>query len=297
MLEQLRGPLLVATAAVLWGTDALFRFPASASLDPTFIVFCEHLVGVLILTPWILGKHRSELFKLNWKGWFAAIFVGAMGSAIATVLFTASFKYQNPSVTILLQKLQPIFVVLLAFAFLGERPAPKFYFWGLIAIGAGFVLSFPNLDVSFLKDLDSFHTRGFLYALGSSLIWAATTVAGRALLSQANASVGTFWRYIFGLLTLSILLSIAHVPSDWSSMATTSAIGTLLYLGIVSGVVPMWIYYGGLARTPANVTTFVELLYPVSAVILNTLFLNTPLNAIEIAAGSLLLFAVTMISI
>ena len=41
------------------------------------------------------------------RRWLAVAFCGAGGSALATILFTASFHYVNPSVTILLQKLQP----------------------------------------------------------------------------------------------------------------------------------------------------------------------------------------------
>jgi drug/metabolite transporter (DMT)-like permease len=41
----------------------------------------------------------------------------------------------------------------------------------------------------------------------------------------------------------------------------------------------------------------VELLYPVSAVVINTLFLHTPLTNMQLGAGAVLLFAVTMISV
>jgi drug/metabolite transporter (DMT)-like permease len=58
----------------------------------------------------------------------------------------------------------------------------------------------------------------------------------------------------------------------------------------------MLIYYRGLSRTPASVSTFIELVYPIGAVILNTAFLHTPLVPIQIIAGLILTFAVAMIS-
>ncbi len=294
------GPLLVLAAALLWGTDSLFRFPTAESLDPTFIVFCEHLAGILMLLPWIALKSRRGLFDLGWKGWFTSFIVGAGGGAIATVLFTASFRYVNPSVTVLLQKLQPVFVVLLAFAFLGERPARKFYPWAAVALAAGFVLSFPDLDVSFLREHGSLRAKGVIYALASCIIWGFSTVAGRSLLTRTTATIATFWRYFFGLLTLTVILLVwvGGVHASFGILlGSRETMVALVYLSVVSGLVPMILYYAGMKTTPASVVTFIELLYPVSAVVLNTIFLKTPLTPIQMGAGGALLFAVTMISV
>jgi drug/metabolite transporter (DMT)-like permease len=59
----------------------------------------------------------------------------------------------------------------------------------------------------------------------------------------------------------------------------------------------MLAYYAGLKRTPASVTTLVELLFPISAVLLNALFLGVKLDLNQLAAGALLLFSVTRISL
>ncbi len=298
MPERYAGPLLVVIAALLWGTDSLFRFPTAASLDPTFIVFCEHVAGIALLAPWIAWRERPALFKLDAKGWLSAFVVGAGGGAIATVLFTASFRYVNPSVTILLQKLQPIFVVLLAYFFLGERPARKFYPWAAVAFAAGFVLSFPDLDVSFMRERGNLHAKGVIYAFAACAIWGVSTVAGRALLVRTTAGVATFWRYFFGLATLTAILYGASIPMTFGAVfASRGTLVAMVYLSVMSGLIPMFIYYAGMARTPASVVTFIELLYPVSAVALNTVFLHTPLTPVQLGAGGALLLAVTLISI
>ncbi|MGK5085438.1 DMT family transporter [Bdellovibrionota bacterium FG-1] len=297
-MGHLSGPILITIAALLWGTDSLFRFPTAGAIDPTLIVFIEHAIGLLLLAPWIWSRHRGEMFKLSLKEWLCAFIVGAGGGALATVLFTASFRFLNPSVSILLQKLQPVFTVLLAYALLGERPVAKFYFWALIALGAGFVLSFPDLDTRFLYEHGSIHAKGVIYALSAAGIWSVSTVFGKKLLVSISPAVATFWRYTFGIFTLATILHLAQVPPPSIAVLTSqSMIFALLYLSIVTGLIPMFAYYVGLSKTPAAVATFIELLYPISAVILNTFFLHTPLSPIQMGAGGALLFAITMITI
>lgn len=294
--KSLTGPLMVAFAAFLWATDALVRYPAIGRVNPTFIVFVEHVLAVIILLPWVMIRHRGKIMSLTPKEWAAAVFSGVGGSALATTFFTASFLYVNPSVSVLLQKLQPIIVVLIAFPLLGERPERKFYFWGVIAFAAGVILSFPDLNFNFMSGGMDLHSKGIQYAFGASLLWAAATVSGKILLERTPPVLATFWRFFFGFLALGAILLLADTGVPIREMAATSDIGVLLYLSLVPGLLAMLVYYAGLSRTPAGVTTFIELIYPIGAVALNTIFLHTPLNMTQTIAGAILVLAVAMIS-
>ncbi len=290
------GPLLVAVAAFLWATDALIRYPAIEKVDPTFMVFVEHLLAVFILFPWLYFKNRNELFSLSPKEWFAALISGVGGSAIATVFFTASFLYINPSVAVLLQKLQPVIVVLIAYLVLGERPEKKFFLWGTVALGAGVALSFPDLDFRFLGSGVDLYSKGIQYAFGAALLWAGATVSGKVLLKNTTPTLATFWRFFFGLIALTVLLFLSGTPPTLSLFTHTTAWSSILYLSLVPGLLAMLVYYNGLSGTPASVTTFIELIYPIGAVALNTIFLHTPLVPVQTFAGFILVCAVAMIS-
>lgn len=290
------GPSLVALAAFLWATDALIRYPSIHRLDPTFIVWFEHVLAVILLLPWVLIKNKEELFSLSFKTWLAAIFSGVGGSAIATVFFTASFIYVNPSVSVLLQKLQPVMVVLIAYPILGERPEKKFYFWGMVALVAGIILSFPDLNFKFLSSGVSLHSKGIQYAFGAALLWAASTVSGKALLQETSPALATFWRFFFGLIALSAIMAIGGGLPDLQTLQSSETLFVLFYLSLIPGIFAMLIYYKGLSQTPASISTFIELVYPIGAVILNTFFLHTPLNPVQILAGIILTVAVAIIS-
>jgi drug/metabolite transporter (DMT)-like permease len=294
--QSLTGPALIGLAAFFWATDALVRFPATQIADPTLIVFAEHLLGVLALLPWIYSKHRRQLFSLSPKEWLAAAFCGIGGSALGTLFFTASFLYINPSLSVLLQKLQPVMVVCIAFLILGERPAKKFYFWGAIALLAGIVLSFPSLDFKFISQGMDLHSKGIQYAFAASSIWAASTVGGKILVRKTAPALATFWRFAFGLATLGILMILSKDTIPLHTFMSVPSLISILYISLIPGLAAMLAYYSGLNRTSASVTAFLELLYPIGAVVLNTIFLHTPLEPVQIIAGTLLLASVTAIS-
>jgi drug/metabolite transporter (DMT)-like permease len=295
----LLGPLLVGLGAMLWATDSVFRVASVQALDPVFIVFLEHLVATAVVFPLVWLRHRGEWLKLAGREWAALLLIGAGGSALATVLFTASFKYLNPSVTILLQKFQPLIVVLTAYLFLGERPNRRYFLWAPIALLAAIVLAFPDLDFRFLMGGIDPRSKGVIYALSAAGLWALSTTAGRALLKGRGFLVATFWRYAFGLGTLSaLLIAGGQEKIAFGALVDRRELGlSILYMGLVPGLLAMLVYYAGLARTSASVATFLELLFPVSAVIINTLYLeNSSLQPAQVAAAAVLLLSVLQVS-
>ena len=58
-LAAVPGVLLIAAAAAMWGTDALFRKPLAESTSAATIVFGEHVVLVLITLPLLVPAMRA----------------------------------------------------------------------------------------------------------------------------------------------------------------------------------------------------------------------------------------------
>ena len=288
--------MLVGIAALLWATDALVRFPlVERGIDPVLIVFFDHCLGVILLTPFVVYRYGKKTLKIPPAQWSGLFVLGAGGSAFATVLFTMSFQSVNPSVSILLQKLQPILVVLLAMLFLGERPKRGFYFWAALAFAAGILISFPDLDFSFARG-NSLHAKGSLYAFAAAVLWGLSTVIGKGVVGKLPPTLVTYWRFFFGLITLGALLLVSQ-PVGGLPFGNPEVLRSLLYLALVPGLAALILYYQGMRRTAATTTTFMELLFPVGAVAINTLYLGAPLLPNQAIAAGILLFAATRISL
>jgi drug/metabolite transporter (DMT)-like permease len=137
--------------------------------------------------------------------------------------------------------------------------------------------------------------RGALLAASAAALWAAATVAGRALLLKLDVAVVSFWRFAFGLATMALALLFSGRGSPLLSSPANLLAG-LIYMALFPGLTAMLLYYKGLARTPASVATFVELIFPLSALVLNTFVLKLPLSNIQLMAGAVLLIAVTRLT-
>jgi len=144
------GPWLVVTAALLWAVDAPFRKFLTQDLSSTTIVFMEHIV-IAVLVVITLFASFKEWKRLSGKDWLAVVFISLGGSALATIFFTQSFHYVNPSVAILLQKIQPFVAILLASAVLKESTTPRFWLWAVVGMFGAYLISFPELKISGLS--------------------------------------------------------------------------------------------------------------------------------------------------
>lgn len=317
------GPVLIFIAAMLWATDAPFRFHLTRTLDASFIVLAEHAVNVLLILPFIVSGWR-EIKALSWKQWLAILAVGIGASAVASILFTRTFSYVNPSVAIVLQKLQPLIAISLAALFLKERAGKRFWLWAILALFGAYIISFPDfVPRLYYGEAWNPNTVGVLLALGAAVLWGLGTVLGRYLLrpvpsvlpsppqstaqensydrsyllhSQAPTATVSFQtvaalRFFIAFLFL-LVLNFRSGTLETIGVLTGKDILFLTIVAITSGFTSLFIYYKGLQTTKASVATIAELGFPFLAVIVNAAALGFFLRPMQILGMALLLLAV-----
>jgi drug/metabolite transporter, DME family len=273
-------PVLVAVAAMLWGTDALWRTELLKALSAPALVFWEHVLLVLV-TGWLLWRDRRDLRMLRPPDWLAVVLVGMGASALATVLFSQAFRLASPTTVLLLQKTQPLVALSLAAALLHE-PLPG-RFWPLlpVALLGAYLISFG--DTGPIASLAAVGDRplGAAMALGAAALWGAGTVLGRRLLARLSFPTLTALRFAVALPALAV----AAALGGWS-VPGADQLPPLLAVALIAGLIALLLYYRGLRETPAAVATLCELSFPVTAILLNTVFLQaavTPNQLIGIA--------------
>lgn len=289
------GPIFVFIATVLWATDAPFRVHLTESLSSNFIVFVEHLISLLILTP-LLIPALKDLKKFSKKEWLSILIVSIGGSALALIMFTQAFSYMNPSVTIILQKIQPFIAILLAYYILHESLSKRFWIWTIVAIIGAYIVSFPKfIPQVYEGEVFNPHFIGVLLAVGAAILWGASTVFGKHLLGNNSVKTVTTLRFFFAFLFLFVLNLSNGDISQFSSLQAMDWL-FLVIISLASGVVSLFIYYRGLDHTKASIATVAELGFVLAAVLVNFFFLQETLVPVQILGMIILLVAVYKLS-
>lgn len=267
------GPFLIMLAAALWALDALLRTTLTRTIPAASIVFLEHLVGFIILSP-IFWRSRAKFKMLARGDWVRLIVLTIVSSVAGTLLFTqalaisfASFDFATP---ILLQKLQPIFVILLAAIFLRERLTFRFLALVPVALIGSYLISFGALPIPL-----QWTNKEIVYvlALGAALAWGGGTIFSKKILQKLAFAEATAMRF---LLAIPFSFIAALILGQTYSLADVGSGNWLRFviIAFTTGAGAVLIYYRGLQKTEAKVATIAELVFPVVGILIAITALN-----------------------
>lgn len=263
---------MVALAAALWGTDALFRRGLALQAASVWVVFWEHLLLAGLTSP-ILWRYRRVLAGLDRRDWLSIVLIGAGASTTATIAFTAALGAGDPTTPLLLQKVQPIVAVGAAAVLLGERVSSRFSLVAIPALLGVFLVTFPSpaqvsVEVAWPAVL----------ALTAAALWALGTVLGRRLSPRVPFSLLTALRFAVGLPVAAVLLMVLNTGPV---LPTSDQLAPLVLLSLVPGLAALTLYYRGLRTTPASLATLGELAFPLAAVTINRVAFGTMLTTTQ----------------
>lgn len=296
------GIVFVILAGILWAIDTLIRYPLLGSgVSAEKIVFVEQLFLSVIFIPLLL-KDAKKFGGIKLSTIFYFIVIGVGGQAIGTLAFTKAFMMINPSLVILLQKLQPIVAISFAHVLLGEKIKKEFIFWAAVALVGGFLISsvdiLPGLaQLDFTMGLLSKNAVwGYSLALIAVGCWGASTVFGKKLSTQGFDEIQIMGgRFVFGLVAMTFYLyyRFGELTLDWSG----ETYGKLLLMVLLSGLAGMYFYYKGLKLISARACALAELFFPFSAVVINWVFLGAKLAPVQIFGAILLIISSSVIQL
>jgi drug/metabolite transporter, DME family len=287
-LAAVPGVVLIAVAAAMWGTDPIIRKTMSFTTSATTIVFGEHVILAALTLPLLLPALRAVV-RAGWSYVLAAVVIGAGASAVATILFTDALIGHSDFITpVVIQKVQPLVAVAGAAVLLGERPRTRFVWFFLPAL-AGFWL------VNQAHPLPPAATGAVVIAeaTGAAVLWALGTVLGRYLAREVEFQYVVTLRFFFGLIASAIALPVMGA-SAYSNGHDTLLI---LYLALATGLVALALYYYGLQKTPAVLSSLAELTYPAVAVIAGIYAYNQHLRWTQWLGVAAILGAVTLLPV
>lgn len=292
---EILGIIAISIAAIAWGLDGIALTPKLYNLDVPFVVFMLHAIPALLLTP-IFFSYWKKFFSFKFRDilslWTLSLFGGALGTvSIVKALFLVRFDHL--SVIVILQKLQPLFAIILAMIFLKEKPNKKFWLWALVAILAGYFLTFefhlPRLSQ------DGNLIEASLYALLAAFSFGAGTVFSKRSLANLNFKEVTYFRYFFTALFMGIFVFTTGRMSNLSLVTNVNWIYFFI-ISLTAGAGSIFLYNYGLKRVKAIVSTFAELLFPISSIAFDYLINGHKLSIIQLVSAAVMVLAILNIS-
>lgn len=288
------GPLLIFIAAILWALDGILR-RFLYDLPPITIVFLEHLIGLIIISPFLFRAWKKE--KLSKKEWWVMALIALMSGVLGTLFFTTALLKVNFiqfSVVLLLQKLQPLFAIFTAWFLLKERPTKNYAIWAILAIASGFFVTFPNGIVNFGEG--GAYISAAIFAVLAATMWGSSTAFSRYMLLNHSYTFITGLRFLLTVpLALILVFLMKAMPS--LNVVTGKQVGVLTIIALSTGMVALWIYYRGLKQTKASVSTIVELAFPLLAVFIDYFLYDTVLLGTQYLAAVIMLFAMYRVAL
>ncbi|MCD4705014.1 EamA family transporter [bacterium] len=284
------GSFAVMLAALFWSLDGVLIRPKFYILPAGLVVFLEHFFGFIILSPFLF-LNWYKIKNLSKKSWGAILWVCIFGGLLGTLMITKAFFAAMDgettfSTVIILQKLQPIFALILARIILKEKLSKKFYLWAFLAIIAAYFLAFGHINI---LEVNILHNAA-IFALIAAFSFGSSTVFGKRIVNHLDFKMTSALR--FGITSVLALVLILFTGDFFViSLVTPLQWKLLIVIVFTSGAGAIFIYYFGLKRISASTATICELFFPFSAVILDYILNKNVLNSVQIVSAIVLLIA------
>jgi drug/metabolite transporter (DMT)-like permease len=270
-------------------------------LPATNIVFWEHVIGLFLLSP-IFWRVKNVFTKLTTTDWLNIVSLTIVSSIGGTILFTLalekSFATGDFVTPLLLQKTQPIIVILLAAVFLKEKITKRYLLFAPLAILGSYLMSFGLAPIRLQL---AGRELVFLLAIGAAAAWGSGTIFSKKVLIKLSFVESTCVRFLAAV-PLGYAATLLFRQAPTITPLTPDVLGRFFLIGMLTGAGALLIYYKGLARTKANVSTISELTFPFVSILIAITPLNPYgkaqlLTPVQIAGIILLLVSVIAISL
>ncbi len=281
--------LFIVIAAILWSLDGFLRRTLYTLPSPV-IVFYEHLIGFGLIFPFIVTQLKM-IKQFNRAEWGAFAWISLLSGVGGTLMYTQALSrvnYISFSVVVLLQQLQPLFVIGTARLLLKERITKSYFVWAIAALTGAYLLSFPKLRVNFTQNREE--TTAALLAIGAAFAWGSSTAFSRFALSNYPVMLTTGIRF---LLTIPLAFVAIFIMGNSPSLTAINSnqLTTLVFIALSTGLIAMLIYYRGLKYTRAKISAIAELTWPLSAVIIGFFLFSERLTLTQIIGSMILLIS------
>jgi len=282
------GIIPIVVAASLWAFGYFLRKGIFDSVSPILVNFftCWVVSAIIFIVYRINYRSIIEVF---WRYPFRYLGLSLTGVALGTTFMFLAIDNLDLGIATLLEKLQPIFILLLSTWLIKEAfPIRKLPFVLLAIISTYFVSTKFPFDLTF----SSKEITGIIYVILAGLSWALASIIGKTIVDKkAKAEEITFLRFGLGGIFLFPFF-LFNKQLNLSMYLNLDVISIIVIAAVISTTLGYVLYYRGLRFVAVSTAGFLELFTPIVGLLLGITFLNESLVITQWFAIPILLFSI-----
>jgi drug/metabolite transporter (DMT)-like permease len=277
--HSLFGLLAGLTAASIWGGMYVVSKAVLEVIPPFALLATRLVLGILALGAVIAFRPRVAFTK---KQFWQIFLVGFVGYGVSLGFQFVGTKLSTASNGSLVTSATPAFVLLFAPLLLGEKATTR----GLVALAISTLGVVAVIDPR-NAELSPALFWGNLSLLAAALTWALYSVLVRKV-SRAGDLLTSSAIMLAGGIPSSLLFGFWEIHSQGLGEITLGVVGGILFLGIVSTALAMFLWNYAFAELPAAAASLTFFAQPVVGTILGALFLREIITPLFLVGGLLI---------
>jgi drug/metabolite transporter (DMT)-like permease len=282
--HTLAGLFAGLAAASIWGGMYVVSKVVMEVIPPFTLLVIRLVMGAMALGVVIYFRNRRTTVKVAPTGdflWKSAL-VGFVGYGISLGFQFVGTDLSTASNGSLVTSATPAFVLIFAPFLLGERTTPR----GIIALAVSTLGVVAVIDPR-NAELSPTLFWGNMSLLAAALTWALYSVLVRKV-SKSGDLLTSSAIMLLGGLPSSLLFGMWEVQTQGVGEITPGIIGGILFLGIISTALAMFMWNYAFAELPAAVASLTFFAQPVVGTLLGWFFLAEKITPLFLAGGVLI---------
>ncbi len=281
------GLLAGLIAAAIWGGMYVVSKVVLEVIPPFALLTTRLALGFLALWLVIAWQGRAKAgwhgFSLTKHQWLTAFGVGLVGYGISLGFQFVGTKLSTAANGALVTSATPALVLPFAFLLLKEKITPRRLLAILVASLGVLAVIDPRA-----ADLSSDLFLGNLSLLGAALTWALYSVLVRKVTSAGTNLLQATAVFLLGGLPVSVPLGLWEISAQGMGAITPGVMGGILFLGIISTAIAMFLWNYAFAVLPAGVASLTFFAQPLVGALLGWFFLGEQITPLFVLGGVLI---------
>ncbi|MFZ1041933.1 MAG: DMT family transporter [Anaerolineales bacterium] len=286
--QILPGLLSGLAAASIWGGMYVVSKVVLNVIPPFTLLTMRLVLGILSLGIVIVLRPKARIKTLDtWK----IFLVGFVGYGVSLGFQFVGTKLSTASNGALVTSATPAFILIFAPFLLAEKTTTRRIIALIIStLGVIAVIDPRNAELSPTLFW------GNMSLLAAALTWALYSVLVRKVTQTADVITSTAIMLAGGLPT-GFLLSAWEIKTQGMGTITPGIIGGILFLGIISTAIAMFLWNYAFAELPAAVASLTFFAQPVVGSLLGWMFLKESITPLFLFGGVLIAIGLIVASI